>query len=69
MTGVADNSDRSILITVRARLDPAFPGRVFVSLRRYGLASGEQAEAAAEFAAIDQALDEVQTWLNDFTTE
>lgn len=67
MSGVADHAERTLLITARARIDPAFPESVFVSLRRYQLSNGREPGEAIEVAAVDDALMILGRWLEEFT--
>ena len=68
MSGVADHAERTLLITARARLDPAFPESVFVSLRRYQLSNGKEPGEAIEVGAVDDALVVLEKWLEEFST-
>lgn len=62
-----DDRERSLLITARARIDPLFHDVVFVSLRRYRLPDGRDADESAEVADLDDAVAILRSWLEEFS--
>ena len=65
---MSDDAAPAMLVTLRARLDPAFQAQVFVSLRRYALTNSSAPEEAAEFATLDDAIEQLRSWLEQFAT-
>ena len=66
---VADEAERSVLLTLRARIDPAFRDVVFVSLRQYRPRDGADVDEAAEAGGVDDALAVLRGWLEAFAAE
>ena len=62
-----DYAGHSVLITVTARPDSAYPGTLFVSLRRYDLNGDDPPAETVEVAAADDALEVLERWLRSVT--
>lgn len=60
---VDEQEERTVLVTVRARFDPAFGGVVFISLRNYEIPGENEAVDLAEVSSIDEAVHIVRSWL------
>jgi hypothetical protein len=61
--------ERTILITVRLRVDPAFEGVAFISLHQYAVPGTTEPVDIAEVSSTDEAIGIVQSWLEAAVSE
>lgn len=54
----------TILITIRARIDPMFPNDVFLTARRY-VVPDDASTATIESASVDDIVELVRSWLQN----
>lgn len=60
-------NESEALITINARRDPGFPGRLFIALRRYDLNADDPPVDSSEVGTIEDALDVVRCWLHSLS--
>lgn len=57
-----------MFMTITARLDSAFPGLLFMLLRRYDLDGDDAPVETTEVTSVEDATATVQRWLRSFAS-
>jgi hypothetical protein len=65
LTGVNQQAELVMLVTVRVRYDPDFPNDRFITIRRYVTPGASESETTLELTDIDVATAEIRRWMKE----